>query len=50
MNNDVYGKNNEGNVDNDKSYHEWKACNEAISKLDSILIDPRNMVSPLQLS
>lgn len=34
----------EGNIigsDNDMNYQEWKACNESITKLDSILIDLR---------
>lgn len=35
------GPTNENNLENDREYQEWKACNEVISKLDSILIDLR---------
>jgi len=33
--------NGNGKIENDKSFQEWKECNEKIAKFDSILIDLR---------
>jgi hypothetical protein len=38
---EIHLNNSNGNLENDKEYQEWKACNEHITRLDSIIIDLR---------